>query len=142
MNMQIADEEEKPKGSRSEIERQEQSHTPTPWRLHKHGIQSMGGGIVYTAGGAHRLVQIEGPDEETVGRLEVLVFGDDDSPGMSKLAANARFIVRAVNNHEALVKAIEAEACRRAIDSGLGVSEWRAFLWPEARAALASIDSQ
>jgi hypothetical protein len=47
------------------------------------------------------------------------------------------------NSHAALLrerqvlrKAIETEAARRAYNAGLGVSEWEAFLWPEARAAL------
>lgn len=35
-----------------------------------------------------------------------------------------------------LKSAIEAEATRQAYRSGLGVSEWEAFLWPEARALL------
>lgn len=38
-----------------------------------------------------------------------------------------------------LVAAIEAEAARRAFNTGLGVSEWESFLWPEARAVLVSL---
>ena len=35
-----------------------------------------------------------------------------------------------------MADAIEAEATRRAYAAGLGVSEWRAFLWPEAKAVI------
>lgn len=113
-------------------------HTPTPWRLLNHGVQSMGGGVVYTAGGAHRLVQIEGPNEETVGRLEILVFDNHDGPGMAKLAANARLIVCAVNNHEALVEALRFALRESGCDGDLCNYRWH----EKARAALASIDSQ
>lgn len=56
--------------------------------------------------------------------------------GIDREGQTAKLIVAAVNSYDALVKAIEAEAARRAYHAGLGVSEWKAFLWPEARAAL------
>lgn len=49
----------------------------------------------------------------------------------------ARRIVRAVNAHRPLVDAIESRASDAAMQTGLGVSEWRSFLTAKELHALA-----
>lgn len=55
-----------------------------------------------------------------------------------KESEQSRFALHAAA--EDMRDAIEAQAARRALASGLSVSEWRAFLWPEAITALAKAE--
>lgn len=48
----------------------------------------------------------------------------------------AEYVTELIAERDALRDAIEAKATWSAIQAGLGASEWRAFLWPEARALL------
>jgi hypothetical protein len=66
------------------------------------------------------------------------VYGDTQEQAYQRATAIVSNHTRAALVPK-LVAAIESEAARRAYAAGLGVSEWRAFLWPEASEALALV---
>lgn len=66
-------------------------HTPTPWTVDK----------VHFSGECH----LHGPNGEEFALLYVSDGADDPEPYPAE--ANAAFIVKAVNNHDALVEALE-----------------------------------
>jgi hypothetical protein len=90
-------------------------HTPGPWVVDDNRE------------GREGLVTVYGADGSAV-----TCTGDMEDCTARDLA-DARLIAAAPD----LLAAIESEAVRRAYDAGLGASEWEAFLWPEARAAIA-----
>lgn len=105
----------------TQIEAKQQTrHTPAPWV-----VDEVSDGVCYVVAKDIALVATLDPS-------------DDDAPAR----ANAELIVKAVNAHERLVGAIKDEAARQAYAAGLGVSEWEAFLWPSARAALAEVQGE
>jgi len=105
---------------------QEQKHTPTPW------IVEAGDDYFITAEGYPK----DPPKvvDNNLGEdvLVALVGNQTSDCG----EANARFIVRAVNNHEVLVEALQLALRESGCDGDLCNYRWH----EKARAALAAIE--
>lgn len=82
-------------------------HTPTPWRVFKNKDGT-------------RLVGIGGQDGQGTLDAGFGVWSWDSPEGI----ANAEMVVKAVNNHEALVNALAA--CRDALAGCYNVADWPA----------------
>lgn len=91
-------------------------HTPGPWTAHQYGVRDAGGYICALKWPSLYTGQDERYWRETAERQ-----------------ADARLIAAAPD----LLEAIEDRAMHAAIDAGLGVSEWMAFLTDKEAAAIA-----
>jgi len=102
------------------------SHTPTPWSLAKSG----------------RLIIREVPDiADGYDHYNVAVLSHHSLVRLEESLANAAFIVRAVNSHDALVKALEfaMEVTDEDMATGrFSMTERGKLAYEKARAALAS----
>jgi hypothetical protein len=123
MKIEMVDEEVKPKVPRSEIERQEQGHTPTPWEV------QAGDDYFITAVGYPKDVPSVVDNNLDDDVLVALVGNQTSDCG----EANARFVVRAVNSHEALVEALQLALRESGCDGDLCNYRWH----EKARSALA-----
>lgn len=82
----------------------EQKHTPTPWAVREtvmHGTRY--GGLWIEPEDAEYLVPLSGSGGAKSYTSRIIDIQDHDHND-----ANARFIVRAVNNHEALISALKS----------------------------------
>ncbi len=106
------------------------NHTPTPWRDQLHFAKKQGGRSYAFITTTRDLVPVAAVTLGAEGCSEV------------EGRANIAFIVRAVNNHDALVKLIERFSNSWVIErSGWNYSELD-FALKEARGLLASVSSQ
>jgi hypothetical protein len=98
-------------------------HTPLPWRVESGTGLVWGDCTTFEDGTPDRLgVPV------TDGQLE-RPWAQGKGPSYEEMEANAAFIVRAVNNHYALVEALEAARERLQCDADEGAPGWKGAQW-------------